>query len=77
PPAHQVAAARPATVVDRLRAAGAVVLGKTNLDQFAPGLTGSRSPYGAVASAVAPDRVSGGPTSGSAVAVAHGIADLA
>ncbi|MCG7287804.1 allophanate hydrolase [Cellulomonas sp. ACRRI] len=76
-PAHQVVADRSATVVDLLRAAGAVVLGKTNLDQFATGLTGSRSPYGAVASAVAPDRVSGGSSSGSAVAVALGIADLA
>ena len=76
-PAHQVVAGRSATVVDLLRAAGAVVLGKTNLDQFATGLTGSRSPYGAVASAVAPDRVSGGSSSGSAVAVALGIADLA
>ena len=76
-PAHQVVAARSATVVDLLRAAGAVVLGKTNLDQFATGLTGSRSPYGAVASAVAPDRVSGGSSSGSAVAVALGVADLA
>ncbi|GIG35905.1 allophanate hydrolase [Cellulomonas pakistanensis] len=76
-PAHQVVAERSATVVDLLRAAGAVVLGKTNLDQFATGLTGSRSPYGAVASAVATDRVSGGSSSGSAVAVALGIADLA
>lgn len=76
-PTHQVVAGRSATVVDLLRAAGAVVLGKTNLDQFATGLTGSRSPYGAVASAVAPERVSGGSSSGSAVAVALGIADLA
>jgi len=76
-PARQAVAGRSATVVDLLRAAGAVVLGKTNLDQLATGLTGSRSPYGAVASAVAPDRVSGGSSSGSAVAVALGIADLA
>jgi allophanate hydrolase len=66
-----------ATVVARLRAAGAVVLGKTNLDQFATGLVGTRSPYGAVRSADHPDRISGGSSSGSAVAVALGIVDLA
>ncbi|MDT8914841.1 allophanate hydrolase [Amycolatopsis sp. PS_44_ISF1] len=66
-----------ATVVSRLTAAGTVVLGKTNLDQFASGLTGTRSPYGPVASALGPDRVAGGSSSGSAVAVALGIADLA
>ncbi|VTR77759.1 allophanate hydrolase [Cellulomonas hominis] len=76
-PARQVVPARSATVVDLLRDAGAVLLGKTNLDQLATGLTGSRSPYGAVASAVAPDRVSGGSSSGSAVAVALGVADIA
>ncbi len=76
-PAHRVVPERSATVVDLLRAAGAVVLGKTNMDQLATGLTGSRSPYGAVASAVAPDRVSGGSSSGSAVAVALGVADIA
>lgn len=76
-PARRVVPERSATVVDLLRAAGAVVLGKTNMDQLATGLTGSRSPFGAVASAVAPDRVSGGSSSGSAVAVALGIADLA
>lgn len=66
-----------ATAVARLRAAGAVVLGKTNLDQFATGLVGTRSPYGAVRSAQHPDRISGGSSSGSAVAVALGIVDLA
>lgn len=66
-----------ATVVSRLTAAGAVVLGKTNLDQFASGLAGTRSPYGAVASALDPEKVAGGSSSGSAVAVALGIADLA
>jgi allophanate hydrolase len=66
-----------ATAVARLRAAGAVVLGKTNLDQFATGLVGTRSPYGAVRSADHPDRISGGSSSGSAVAVALGIVDLA
>lgn len=76
-PARQVVPERSATVVDLLRDAGAVVLGKTTLDQFATGLTGSRSPGGAVASAVAPDRVSGGSSSGSAVAVALGVVDIA
>ncbi|GLX49076.1 amidase [Streptomyces hygroscopicus subsp. hygroscopicus] len=66
-----------APAVARLRAAGAVVLGKTNLDQFATGLVGTRSPYGAVRNAWDAQRVSGGSSSGSAVAVALGIADLA
>lgn len=66
-----------APAVGRLKAAGAVVLGTTNLDQFATGLVGTRSPYGSVRCAVDPDRVSGGSSSGSAVAVALGIADLA
>jgi allophanate hydrolase len=66
-----------APVVQRLVDAGAVVLGKTNLDQFATGLVGTRSPYGAVRDARRPDHVSGGSSSGSAVAVALGIADLA
>ncbi|TLG17735.1 allophanate hydrolase [Nocardia cyriacigeorgica] len=65
-----------ASAVERLIAAGAVVLGKTNLDQFATGLVGTRSPYGAVRNAHAPDLVSGGSSSGSAVAVALGIADI-
>jgi allophanate hydrolase len=68
---------RDATVVARLRDAGAVVLGATNLDQFATGLVGTRSPYGAVRAADHPDRISGGSSSGSAVAVALGIVDLA
>jgi allophanate hydrolase len=66
-----------APAVSRLTDQGAIVLGKTNLDQFATGLTGTRSPYGAVRCASLPDRVSGGSSSGSAVAVALGIADLA
>ncbi|MBH0779140.1 allophanate hydrolase [Nocardia bovistercoris] len=65
-----------AVAVERLVAAGAVVLGKTNLDQFATGLVGTRSPYGAVRHAVDPELVSGGSSSGSAVAVALGIADI-
>lgn len=66
-----------ATAVARLRAAGALVLGTTNLDQFATGLVGTRSPYGAVRHATAPERISGGSSSGSAVAVALGIVDIA
>ncbi|MET9088816.1 allophanate hydrolase [Streptomyces sp. NPDC004237] len=66
-----------APVVARLRAAGAIALGTTNLDQFATGLVGTRSPYGAVRNAIDPARISGGSSSGSAVAVALGIVDLA
>ncbi|WP_169946888.1 allophanate hydrolase [Microbispora sp. H11081] len=66
-----------APAVAALRAAGAVVLGTTNLDQFATGLVGTRSPYGAVRAAGDPARISGGSSSGSAVAVALGLADLA
>jgi allophanate hydrolase len=65
-----------APAVDALVRAGALVLGKTNLDQFATGLVGTRSPYGAVGSALDPAYVAGGSSSGSAVAVALGIADL-
>ncbi|WP_194293728.1 MULTISPECIES: allophanate hydrolase [Rhodococcus] len=65
-----------ASGVERLVAAGAVVLGKTNLDQFATGLVGTRSPYGAVRCAWDPEKVSGGSSSGSAAAVALGIADI-
>lgn len=61
-----------AFVVHRLLAAGAILVGKTNLDQFATGLVGVRSPYGAVRNAIDPSRVSGGSSSGSAVAVAAG-----
>jgi allophanate hydrolase len=63
---------RDATVVARLRAAGAIPIGKTNLDQFATGLVGIRSPYGAPRSVFDADYVSGGSSSGSAVAVASG-----
>jgi allophanate hydrolase len=66
-----------APAIARLRAAGVVVLGKTNLDQFATGLVGTRSPYGAVRNAWDPERISGGSSSGSAVATALGIVDLA
>ncbi|QCQ90397.1 allophanate hydrolase [Rhodococcus sp. SGAir0479] len=63
--------------VARLLDAGALVLGKTNLDQFATGLVGTRSPYGIVRAARYPDRVSGGSSSGSGVAVGLGLVDFA
>ncbi|MGC0238914.1 allophanate hydrolase [Arthrobacter sp. SD76] len=66
-----------AGAVARLRAAGALVLGATNLDQFATGLVGTRSPYGAVRDSRRPGFISGGSSSGSAVAVALGLADIA
>src|ERR1700744_3078962 len=64
---------RSATVVEKLEAAGAVVVGKTNLDQFATGLVGTRSPYGIPASVFDPAYIAGGSSSGSAVAVAAGL----
>jgi allophanate hydrolase len=64
---------RDATAVRRLLDAGALLVGKTNLDQFATGLTGTRSPYGACESVYGGDLVSGGSSSGSAVAVAAGL----
>ncbi|WP_457947636.1 allophanate hydrolase [Pseudarthrobacter sp. alpha12b] len=66
-----------AEAVARLRAAGALVLGATNLDQFATGLVGTRSPYGAVRDSRRPEYISGGSSSGSAVAVALGLVDIA
>lgn len=62
-----------ATVVERLIAAGALFVGKTNMDQFATGLVGTRSPYGALQAVGHPDRISGGSSSGSAVSVARGL----
>ncbi|WP_200302745.1 allophanate hydrolase [Streptomyces adelaidensis] len=76
-PAYAYPPEADAPAVARLRAAGAIVLGTTNLDQFATGLVGTRSPHGAVRNAVDPSRISGGSSSGSAVAVALGIVDLA
>lgn len=67
---------RSATVVQRLVDAGAIPVGKTNLDQFATGLVGVRSPYGACRNSINPDYVSGGSSSGSAVAVALGLASF-
>jgi allophanate hydrolase len=66
-----------APAVRALREGGAICVGKSNLDQFATGLVGTRSPYGAVRNAVDPTRISGGSSSGSAVAVALGLVDFA
>lgn len=65
-----------AAAIERLSRAGAVILGKTNMDQFATGLVGTRSPFGAVRNAHFPTLISGGSSSGAAVAVALGIADI-
>jgi len=71
-PAFAYVPARHATVVQRLVDAGALWLGKTNLDQFATGLVGTRTPYGRPSSVFDAERISGGSSSGSAVAVARG-----
>ncbi|MET0147424.1 MAG: allophanate hydrolase [Ilumatobacteraceae bacterium] len=76
-PAYAYTPHRTATVVARLVEAGAVVVGKTNMDQFATGLVGIRSPYGITPNARWPGRIAGGSSSGSAVAVAAGLVDLA
>ena len=70
-------AAHSAAAVEALERAGAVVIGTTNMDQFATGLVGTRSPYGAPRNPCAPDHIPGGSSSGSAVAVARGIVALA
>ena len=61
-----------AAVVERLLAAGALLVGKTNMDQFATGLVGTRTPYGPLSAVADGERISGGSSSGSAVAVARG-----
>ncbi len=66
-----------ATAVQRLLDAGAILVGKTNLDQFATGLTGTRTPYGEPANAFDADYICGGSSSGSALAVAHGLVSFA
>lgn len=68
---------RSATVVQRLVQAGAIPIGKTNLDQFATGLNGTRTPYPIPRNSVNPDYISGGSSSGSAIAVAAGLVDFA
>ncbi len=72
-PAYSYLPDTDATVVALLKAAGALVVGKTNLDQFATGLVGLRTPYPAPRNAVDPELMPGGSSSGSAVAVARGI----
>jgi allophanate hydrolase len=76
-PAFAYKPQRDATAVARLRAAGAIVIGKTNLDQFATGLVGVRSPYGVPRNAINPELVPGGSSSGSAAAVGAGLVPLA
>ena len=76
-PAFAYTPARSATVVDRLTAAGAIVVGKTNLDQFATGLVGVRSPYGVARNPFDAAYLPGGSSSGSAVAVSSGLVSFA
>ena len=76
-PAYAYTPSANAPVVAKLHKAGATAIGKTNMDQFATGLVGARSPYGQCASVFSPRHISGGSSSGSAVAVARGLADFA
>ena len=76
-PAFSYLPSHDATAVARLRAAGAIIIGKTNLDQFATGLVGVRSPYGIPNNPMRGDLIPGGSSSGSAVAVAAGLVPLA
>lgn len=75
-PAFSYNPTQDANTVARMRAAGAIVIGKTNLDQFATGLVGVRSPYGIPINPVRKDLVPGGSSSGSAVAVSAGLVPL-
>ena len=76
-PAFAYVPGRSAVAVERLCAAGAILVGKTNLDQFATGLVGTRSPYGEVPNTFDPSYVSGGSSSGSASVVARGLVPFA
>jgi allophanate hydrolase len=76
-PAFLYRPAKDATAVAKLRAAGALILGKTNLDQFATGLVGVRTPYGVARNLFNEKLVPGGSSTGSAIAVAAGFAPLA
>jgi len=76
-PAFAYSPVHDATSVARLRAAGAIIIGKTNLDQFATGLVGVRSPYGIPNNPMRGDLIPGGSSSGSAVAVSAGLVPLA
>src|SRR6185369_14117072 len=75
-PAYAYSPKRTATVVAKLIDAGAIPIGKTNLDQFATGLVGTRSPHGACSSFYDDRYIAGGSSSGSAVAVASGLVDF-
>src|SRR5271168_769031 len=72
-PAFSYRPGRDATAVARLRQAGAIIIGKTNLDQFATGLVGVRSPYGVPRNPLDPALIPGGSSSGSGVAVSTGL----
>ena len=76
-PAFSYMPTHDSTAVAKLRAAGAIVIGKTNLDQFATGLVGVRSPYGIPVNPIRADLIPGGSSSGSAVAVSAGLVPLA
>ena len=76
-PAYAYTAVETAPAVRHLLDAGAILLGKTNLDQFATGLVGTRSPYGVPRNVFDAARVPGGSSSGSGAAVAAGIVPLA
>jgi allophanate hydrolase len=76
-PAFSYMPTHESTAVARLREAGAIIIGKTNLDQFATGLVGVRSPYGTPRNAIRADLIPGGSSSGSAVAVSAGLVPLA
>ena len=76
-PAFSYMPTHDSTAVAKLRAAGAIVIGKTNLDQFATGLVGVRSPYGIPVNPIRADLIPGGSSSGSAVAVSTGLVPLA
>lgn len=76
-PAYARVATRSAPAVQRMLDAGAILIGKTNLDQFATGLVGTRSPYGTPRNVLDPELVPGGSSSGSAIAVAGGAVDVA
>ena len=75
-PAFSTTPTHDATAVARLRAASAIIIGKTNLDQFATGLVGVRSPYGIPRNSIRDDLIPGGSSSGSAVAVGAGLVPL-
>ena len=76
-PAFSYSPTHDSTAVAKLRAAGAIIIGKTNLDQFATGLVGVRSPYGIPINPMRADLIPGGSSSGSAVAVSAGLVPLA